>query len=1083
MTKTKRVLSVIIAMIIAVSMLSAFSVTSALSPDEIALKESAELNKFIYNPFDAIANPGYGATVTASNLVFVDNQWESVADGAYVYLEYIIGGQKEVYRAIKGINAFSSPVEAVQKVGREKLNIKVGAGTYEAAFGASPANFAYNGLKFYGNYAGVTPNVPDADDPYTMLLNPERDPKLESVITTTWVWEAGRYNITLDGFTVSKYLQCYVSSQYVGEIYISNCIFNGDYVLHAGGGYTDTLYFTNNRVSTTSSNPCFTFGGANSDVHIEDNYFENCSSGVLYVNAVGNKTGAPALVSFSRNLVKNSKNVVRYEYSNANYGINIAFNQVEDNVFVGCSGAYTVGAWFYVDAVSGTSIATIVDPTSRTYVNRNTFVNHPASTPAINFVGRESLAGKDVKFVISANYNKFLFKDPKDAGNIAFDTSALGVVDASYNYYNVADVDSLFVVNTEFSSVITMPYYKDADLTELVAAGSIQWQTRIIDRYFNPDPATYGLNEKKSLLYAEALPGAQTVTIDDKVLISGASTLQLYYDFMLTRPVENNVLPLTGDRTLAYLVITNPTTGQSSKFGFTVNANTDKTKAEYIALYDAKTDTPYGNCYVSGNTVDVALDKTQINFPFYILTSPSSTVEYFTDAACTKPYTDDTYYMAPGVSTIVYAKIVSGDKNTENIIKLDFYRDGNAMADAAIESAITPEDNIKIFNNERKTIVYRPFTMVSNVAFDFKVSTGATYAIYSDKACTKLVSKQGDVKELPIGDGIVYYYVKVTNPAGFETVYTLVTYNDVKSTDNIIKGIVGISDGITIENNVITVEASTTLALINARFDTNPFADVVVYADENKTFKVEPSVTYEEVNNREVEVRTFQLGITNKVSYFWVDVTSEVGEKNSYKVIIFKRAQTTEFTDIDSHWAKKYVQDVADLGIVNGYAKKGKYEFRPNNNASRQEVAVLLCRMLGIEQHAFRNVALPYEDSASIPEWSYNYVKAAYALKFMIGSNNKFNGEANITRQEFFKAISGVLNLDTDAAKNVDLSKFKDAKDVASWATAATKACIKAGLVEGSNGYLNPKSNITRGEIAKIVSMCTTIRNDVRYEE
>ncbi len=1080
MTKTKRVLSVVIAVIMAVTMLSAFSVASALTPQEIAQKESAELNKFIYNPFDAIANPGYSANVTASNLVFVDDEWEDVEAGSYVYLEYTIDGGKEVYRAVKGLNAFSSPVEAVREVGREKLNIKVGAGTYDDAFGAMPNNFAYNGLKFYGNYAGTNPNMPVVGDPYTMDTNPNRNSALESTIAATWVWEAGRYNITIDGFTITKYQQIYVSSQYVGEVYIQNCIFNSNYVMTSGGGYCDTFYFTNNRVSGATT-VCFTFGGANSDVHIENNYFENCTAGVLYVNAVGNKTGAPALVSFSKNLVRNCKNAVRFEYSNANYGINIAFNQIEDNIFVGCSGTYVVGVWFYVDALSGTSIATIVDPTSKTYVNRNTFANQPSGTPAINFIGRESLLGKDVKFVVSATYNKFLFKDPKDEDNCAIDTSALGVIDASYNYYNVTDVNNLFKVNTELSSMITMPYYKDEALTELVAAGSVQWQKRIIGDYFDDDPATYGVDEKKSLVYAKALPGALSIVLDDKVLISGTSTVQLYYDFMLTRPVEDNILPITGDRTLAYLVITNPTTGQSSKFGFTVNADTDKSKAEYLGLYDAQTDTPYTNVTTSdGKTYTVNLDETKINFPFYIVPSPSATVEYFTDAACKTAYTDDTYYMAPGKKTVIYAKVTSADKKNENVYTLEFVRSGAALADAAVESAITPEENIVIFNNERKTIVYRPFAMISSVAFDFKVSTGSTYAIYSDKACTQLVSKQGDVKEVPIGDGIVYYYVKVTNTAGFETVYTLVTYNDVKSTDNEIRGIVGITEGISIEDNVITVEASTTLALINARFDTNAFADVVVYADEAKTFKVEPAITFEEINNREVEVRTFQLGISQKVSYFYVDVTSEVGEKNSYKVIIYKKADSVKFSDTDGHWAKKYIEDVANLGLVSGYSSKGGFVFKADNNASRQEVAVLLCRMLGIEQHAFRNVALPYDDSSAIPEWSYNYVKAAYALKFMVGANNKFDGTANITRQEFFQAIAGVLNL--DKAADVDLSKFKDSKDVAGWATASTKACIKAGIVEGANGYLNPKKNITRAEIATILSKCTTVRNDVRYE-
>jgi len=1080
MTKTKRVLSAIIAVIMTVAMLSAFAVTSALTPQEIAQKESAELNRFIYNPFDSIANPGYGATVTASNLVFVDDGWKNVEDNAYVYLEYTINGNTEVYKAIKGLNAFSSPLEAVKAVGRENLKIKVGAGEYSDAFGASPNNFAYNGISFYGNYAGTTPNVPNADDPYTMNLNPARNASMESIISATWVWEAGRYGITIDGFTFTKYMQTYVSSQYVGDVFVDNCIFNSNYVMTSGGGYLDTYYFTNCRVIGATSS-CFTFGGANSDIHIENNYFENCSGGIVYVNAVGNKTGAPALVSFSNNLVRGCKNAVRFEYSNANYGINIAFNKVENNTFYNCSGGYVVGSWYYVDSVSGTSIANIVDPTSKTYINHNTFINHPDTTPAIKLIGRESLAGKDVKFVISANYNKFLFKDPKSEDNLAFDTTALGVVDGSYNYYNTATIDKLFAVDTNLSTMITMPYYKDEALTELVAAGSIQWQQRIIGEYFNPDPATYGIDNKKSLIYAEALEGALDVTINNEVIIAGTSKLNLYYDFMLTRPVANNILPLTGDRTLAYLVITNPTTGQSSKFGFTVNANTDKTKAEFLGLYSSATDTIYENATASGDNVSITLDPTEINFPFYIASSPSSTVSYYTDAECKTAYTDDTYYMAPGKTTDIYAKIVSGDGKNEKVIKLSFYRDGAAIADAAIEDAIAPLDNIVIFNNERKTVVYRPYAMVSNVAFDFKVSTGATYAIYSDEECTQLVSKQGDVKEVAIGDGIVYYYVKVTNPVGFETVYTLVTYNDVKSTDNVITGISGILTGIEIKDNVISVEASTTLALINAHFDTNAFAKVDVYADADKTFKVEPSVTFQEINNREVEVRTFQLGISQKVSYFYVDVTSEVGEMNSYKVVIYKRATTTDFSDVAGHWAEKYIKDVADLGLVSGYAKGGKFEFRADNKASRQEVAVLLCRMLGLEQHAFRNVALPYEDSSVIPEWSYNYVKAAYALKFMVGANNKFNGEAYITRQEFFQAIAGVLKLDKNAAKDVDLNKFKDAKDVANWAAAATKACIKAGIVEGSNGKLNPKANITRAEIATILSKCTKVRDDVRY--
>lgn len=146
-------------------------------------------------------------------------------------------------------------------------------------------------------------------------------------------------------------------------------------------------------------------------------------------------------------------------------------------------------------------------------------------------------------------------------------------------------------------------------------------------------------------------------------------------------------------------------------------------------------------------------------------------------------------------------------------------------------------------------------------------------------------------------------------------------------------------------------------------------------------------------------------------------------------------------------------------------------------------MAVVLCKMLGIESHAFRNVNLgeAFTDANDIAEWAYDYVKAAYTLKFMIGSGGKFNPDSYITRQEFFVAIASVLKLDINAAASYNLSSFKDASTVASWALPYTKACVKAGIVSGSNGMLNPTANISRAEIATIVSQVTTIRNDIIY--
>ena len=1088
MTKKTRVLSVLLAVLMCVTMLSVFSVPSfAIDPQDAVQKAAADVNYLSNNPFKTInKHPGYASPISATNIVFVDDNWVSVPNDTYVFLEYNLNGTPEVFKAIKGENAFGSIADAVTLRGRENMIIKVGAGTYSEPI----ASLAINGLKFYGNYAGVNPNVPGADI-YTMDLNPERDDKLESVITGKWQWKKDTYNITVDGFKVTGAAQfsVYNSSAYSGDIYFYNNIFtqvSANYVINAGAGYTNSMYVKNNRF-TNIGYIIAQFGGANSDIQFEYNYYENCTNSAFYANATGNSTGGESLMSFQNNVVKNCKNVVRLDYNNANYGSNLCFNRINDNIFYNCSGDYVVYEKMFPDYYKTTGAAPVVllDPKSKTFITGNTFAAQ-GTTPAIKLEGRESYGGADANFIVSATENKYIFSNPSNTDNRAVLANITGIIDASYSYTNAESRTAAFSQDTSLGTIVTMPYYLDEDMTQLAAVGSLTWQKRTMDGYFDTTEGTYGVDGEKFLVYGKAKEGLINVFVDEASLVASNATYQLYYDFLLSREVDGNVVNLVGDRTALYILVTDKTTGQSSKYGFVINATTDKSKADFLYLYDGETDSDYTQYRVNDQktVVYVTLDNETMYFPFYVVASPSAKVEYYTDAALKTKYTDSTYYMKPDDKTVIYAYITSGDGKTRKTVRMEFKRNGSDEVDAQVLRAKTPVENIIIFNNERKGIIYRPFAMIDEAQFDFEVSTGATYAIYTDATCTNLVSKQGDVKTLKIGDAITYFYVKVINPYGYEQIYTLVVYNDVKSTDNIITGITGykLGNGLTIKDNVITIEASSTLALVNAHFETNAFADIKVYPDVQKTYSVAPSITMAVVNNRDVEVPTFQLGITGNISYFWVDVTSEVGETNSYSIIIKKPASTdAKFNDVSGHWAEKYINDVASLGIVNGI---GNGQFAPNAYATRQQMAVVLCKMLGIESHAFRAVNLgnAFSDANDIAEWSYDYVKAAYTLKFMVGSDGKFNPNANITRQEFFVAIASVLKLDNNAAASTDLSKFSDAGSVAKWALPYTKACVKAGIVSGSNGMLNPTSNITRAEIVTIVSQVTTIRDDIIFE-
>ena len=71
-----------------------------------------------------------------------------------------------------------------------------------------------------------------------------------------------------------------------------------------------------------------------------------------------------------------------------------------------------------------------------------------------------------------------------------------------------------------------------------------------------------------------------------------------------------------------------------------------------------------------------------------------------------------------------------------------------------------------------------------------------------------------------------------------------------------------------------------------------------------------------------------------------------------------------------------------------------------------------------------------------------------------------------ITREQAFAVLARAFVLeaeDTDA-----LNTFPDKGEVSSWAANAVAALVENGYVTGSNGKLNPKSQITRAEFATI---------------
>ena len=126
---------------------------------------------------------------------------------------------------------------------------------------------------------------------------------------------------------------------------------------------------------------------------------------------------------------------------------------------------------------------------------------------------------------------------------------------------------------------------------------------------------------------------------------------------------------------------------------------------------------------------------------------------------------------------------------------------------------------------------------------------------------------------------------------------------------------------------------------------------------------------------------------------------------------------------------------------------------------------------LGLDLSRYASVSLPYADTASIPKWDENAVKALYAEGIMQGSKAgdgslRANAKASITRAEAMTILGRIL---PQGYPQASLSAFSDAASVPSWSKDYVATLVELKVVGGSNGKLDPNASVTRAEVAKML--------------
>ncbi|WP_419822933.1 S-layer homology domain-containing protein [Anoxybacterium hadale] len=171
------------------------------------------------------------------------------------------------------------------------------------------------------------------------------------------------------------------------------------------------------------------------------------------------------------------------------------------------------------------------------------------------------------------------------------------------------------------------------------------------------------------------------------------------------------------------------------------------------------------------------------------------------------------------------------------------------------------------------------------------------------------------------------------------------------------------------------------------------------------------------------------------------------------------------FTDLTGYnWAKTQIEVLASKGIINGTSET---TYSPGLNITRADFMCMLMRAMKLDNAIDSNFS-------DVPSTAYYYQAVGTAKKLGIAmgkGDNLFLPKEKISRQDMMVIIARAMKitgkkLDDSAT---DLSGFNDSSKVAPYAVNAAAQLVKAGIVTGNNGAINPEGTATRAETAVIM--------------
>lgn len=189
--------------------------------------------------------------------------------------------------------------------------------------------------------------------------------------------------------------------------------------------------------------------------------------------------------------------------------------------------------------------------------------------------------------------------------------------------------------------------------------------------------------------------------------------------------------------------------------------------------------------------------------------------------------------------------------------------------------------------------------------------------------------------------------------------------------------------------------------------------------------------------------------------------TTFANSKNDEKI---NNDLENKITDIKDHWARKPIIEAMNKKLMVGTSD---LKFSPNDKITRGEFVTILGRLGNVDTKKFAEVK---DKNIEAGKFYTEYMNWAVENK-LLPKTSKALATEEITREEMAHILASYLKLKGDDTSTLKLVVFADEKEISDWAYEDIQFLANKEILSGtSNNKFSPKANLTRAEVAQIIS-------------